>query len=121
MTTPEQARAALEKVQAIERLTDDASAWRLHAPITRAKITRLAREAAALLAPVGEPWQPIATAPSGSGWVLVHHPDWTLPEIAQRSGYTGVWQTMDHGIAPTHWMPLQPPPVAPVGEPKETP
>jgi len=54
MTPTEQARAALDAVQRIAKLVDDASAWSLHAPVTRTKIDRIAREAAALLAPVGE-------------------------------------------------------------------
>jgi hypothetical protein len=85
------------------------------------RIRARCREAAALLEPVGEPWQPIETAPKDGTWVLAHHHDWTLPEVAQCSGYTGAWQTMEAGIAPTHWMPLQQPPAAPVGEQKETP
>jgi hypothetical protein len=53
-----------------------------------------------------EEWQPIETAPKDGTWVLVHHAGWSLPEVGHYSQYAPVWQTLNHGIDPTHWMPL---------------
>lgn len=75
-----------------------------------AQLQKLAEEA--LEAERANGWQTIETAPKDGTWVLVHRHGWYLPEVAQRSIYAPVWQTLNHGVAPTHWMPLPAPPAA---------
>jgi hypothetical protein len=113
MTTPEQARAALEAIQAIYMLTSDSH------DLVSIRIRARCREAAALLEPVGEPWQPIETAPKDGTSVLV----------AGRHNYVGQARFVDRDwyeanndpgdawggplMPPSHWMPLPPAPTDP--------
>lgn len=62
-------------------------------------------------------WQPIETAPKDGTWVLVHHRNWTLPEVAQCCE-RGYWQSWNESFRPDHWMPIPP---VPAGAQKDAP
>jgi len=57
-------------------------------------------------------WRLIATAPQDGRPVLLFHPDWDTFEVGVYNAEVARWQerTGDLLDAPTHWMPLPPPP-----------